>query len=97
MSEWPSLGNMASSVFNIVDASLNSASVSNIEMVEVSENVLVTDIAQNKVARSSASLDFLLHAAANIGSKSFNIFIQSVESKAIPCHDPRAVQTEIKN
>lgn len=44
------------------------------------------------IAHSSSLLDFLLHAAADNGSKS----IQSVDSKTILHCDPRSVQTEIK-
>lgn len=41
-------------------------------------------------------MDFLLQAADENGGKSFNIFIQSVDSKAIRHRDPKAVQAEIK-
>lgn len=43
---------MASSVFNIADVFLNSASAINIEMAEVVKNVLVSDNTNNNVVRS---------------------------------------------
>lgn len=66
---------MASSVFNIADVFLNSASAINIEMAEVVKNVLVSDSTNNSVVRSYTSLYFLLHAAAHNGGESFNILI----------------------
>lgn len=49
----------------------------------------------NQCNISSASLDFLLHAMVDDGGKTFNIFIHSADSKAIPHHKPLAVQHEI--
>lgn len=80
MSEWPSLNNMVSSVFSINDATSTAVSATNIKIVEVAENIFVS--ANNNSECSSASLDFLLHAATDNGGKSFNIFIQSINSKA---------------
>lgn len=97
MLEWPLLDSMTNSVFNIVKTPSN-PSTTNIEMVETEDNVLVSESSNNNVAHSSASSDFPLQAASENGGKSFNIFIQSMDSKTILDHDSRAeIKTKINH
>lgn len=57
--------------------------VVNVESMEVTENNLVSET-------------ILVMWLARLLTTSFNIFLQSTDSKAIPDRDPRAVQAEIK-
>ena len=75
------------------------------ECVEMSNDVEVNSDSQrllfqsinNNYARTTMTVTELLQCAANNGDKTFNIFLNSMDSKAIPRKDPRSTQAEIKN
>lgn len=88
---------ITNSSFNFVpDPVSEQCSLFNVDMVVEEDNDFVCDKRNTNAARSTKSVNPLNRMATENGSRNVNIFLSSLESKSLPNHEPRVIQTELK-